>query len=1023
MRNARRPMGRFFCLLKWLAAVVAMAVTMSAQTNGPTLTQVVDTVYRADGTAARGTVLISWPAFTTMDGKAVAAGSISIQLGSSGSFAASLAPNTGAQPAGVYYKVIYQLIGQEPSAEFWVVPATGSTTIGSVRAKLQPQTIAAQLLTRDVADTNYVHVAGDQTIGDAKTFAALSASSFQGIQYVCQQNGADIGAKFQKAYNNLPLDGLGDKLGTVSFDGCSGYYSWTTPVTMTGARVKVAGSSNGAKVEMQCNTTNCLTLGIPSSWATSDGSNGSIFEGFEMDGNANIVGQCGITISDVYNVKFQDLYFYGFSGSGSAPICVSAVAADSTGVEGVKLTSVMFNGNYYGVNFTNVAGTSDASSFGYQSWTGVRWFGGVAGGAAINLNSGIVYHSFFQFDPNTNASNSAIFRARGLQNTGGPGSRFWYNRIEIPGECDGQCSNSYIFDMGEGTSATNWVDYHTSTEEPYFSTGAGTATSLATGVMDNQTVSYVGHHPICSGNLEQSQVGGNYQACMLPFDNWGSYVQGFSWNMTYDRNGHQYECLGDGTTNGCSAALANNAGNINFVMIPFNGGTTQNIPANGILNHTLVKMDTAGTHFLDGVTQTEKAKVDSNGNATVQNLTVNGTCIGCGGGSGSGDLASPPAIGSGTPNSGAFTTLKADDVTSKNFPVIDARGWGAVGDGKFIPDNCSTIAGSNVMTCTGSVANPPLVATGPPFVASDVGKTFWMPGAGNVAPNNYLVATIAAYISQSQVRLSINALTTVAKSSATFGHDNYASFCSISNCTSATVPNNWISWPRNGKQIHVPAGMYLTSHPLYVRNGDMWWGDGETASDIRLMNAANDLFVVCADGNASGGMDTCTGDQFNAGASQTFTVKGLFLTNSTMNDDIVHGPVGVYVPPDAAAYKIVDNWFDTSSGGIFVNRGNGGTIDNNLCDFAVKLFCFAMDGGTTSDGGGSGGEYVSNNFATQIINLQSYGQATSVWLHGVTDVEVRGLQSLFGTSRDLAHRVDYRERVARGRVLPARQHS
>ena len=57
------------------------AATLAAQTSGPAMTQVVDTVYRADGTTAKGTVLISWPAFTTADGKAVAAGSLSVQLG------------------------------------------------------------------------------------------------------------------------------------------------------------------------------------------------------------------------------------------------------------------------------------------------------------------------------------------------------------------------------------------------------------------------------------------------------------------------------------------------------------------------------------------------------------------------------------------------------------------------------------------------------------------------------------------------------------------------------------------------------------------------------------------------------------------------------------------------------------------------------------------------------------------------------------------------------------------------------
>ena len=42
-------------------------------------------------------------------GYAVAAGSQSVQLGRGGAFSASLAPNTGAQPALLYYKVIYQL--------------------------------------------------------------------------------------------------------------------------------------------------------------------------------------------------------------------------------------------------------------------------------------------------------------------------------------------------------------------------------------------------------------------------------------------------------------------------------------------------------------------------------------------------------------------------------------------------------------------------------------------------------------------------------------------------------------------------------------------------------------------------------------------------------------------------------------------------------------------------------------------------------------------------------------------------
>jgi hypothetical protein len=39
MRNAYRPMGRFFCLLKFLAALVAMAAA-AAQVSGPAMTTV-----------------------------------------------------------------------------------------------------------------------------------------------------------------------------------------------------------------------------------------------------------------------------------------------------------------------------------------------------------------------------------------------------------------------------------------------------------------------------------------------------------------------------------------------------------------------------------------------------------------------------------------------------------------------------------------------------------------------------------------------------------------------------------------------------------------------------------------------------------------------------------------------------------------------------------------------------------------------------------------------------------------------
>ena len=220
-------------------------------------------------------MLISWPAFTTADGKAVAAGSLSVRLGSGGAFTASLAPNTGAQPAGVYYKVIYQLAGQEPSTEYWVVPATGSVGIGSVRAKLMPPTIAAQVLTRDVADTNYVHVTGDQTVNGTKSFSGLTAQTTNKVINAALYSGADIGAQINAAISANSCGGTNacviqvPPLGVYSYAtgivlpantvlDCSGQAGWdaeefgsgsnaTLSYVGTGSALKLSGIQSVAK--------------------------------------------------------------------------------------------------------------------------------------------------------------------------------------------------------------------------------------------------------------------------------------------------------------------------------------------------------------------------------------------------------------------------------------------------------------------------------------------------------------------------------------------------------------------------------------------------------------------------------------------------------------------------------------------------------------------------------------------------------------------------------------------------------
>jgi hypothetical protein len=100
MRDVRRPTRRLFLLLLLASAMLAQTLP---------LTTISDTVYRADGSPAEGTLLISWPDFTTSGGLAVAAGTNSVTLGTGGALSVALVPNVNATPAYTVYTVVYPL--------------------------------------------------------------------------------------------------------------------------------------------------------------------------------------------------------------------------------------------------------------------------------------------------------------------------------------------------------------------------------------------------------------------------------------------------------------------------------------------------------------------------------------------------------------------------------------------------------------------------------------------------------------------------------------------------------------------------------------------------------------------------------------------------------------------------------------------------------------------------------------------------------------------------------------------------
>lgn len=183
VNNKSLPMATEVVISLVLVLLMALTFSTGLQAQGPALTTVSGTVYRADGTAASGTVLISWPTFQSAEGDSVAAGNLSITVGPLGAFTAQLVPNVGAFPAGTYYVAVFQLDDGTVRTEYWAVPATSPTTIAAVlttpgtglgNLAATQQYVNTAVATRAL-DATVVHLGGAETISGTKQFSVPPA--------------------------------------------------------------------------------------------------------------------------------------------------------------------------------------------------------------------------------------------------------------------------------------------------------------------------------------------------------------------------------------------------------------------------------------------------------------------------------------------------------------------------------------------------------------------------------------------------------------------------------------------------------------------------------------------------------------------------------------------------------------------------------------------------------------------------------------------------------------------------------
>ena len=142
LREGRRGLVEVclaWALVLGTAATAGMPSGLAQTAAAPATTQVTGTIYEANGTAATGTVLISWPAFSTTSGVSVPAGSTSVTLGAGGSLSVQLVANAGSTPMGSYYTAIYHLGDGSVTREYWVVPAQMSAAqVSAIRSTVLP---------------------------------------------------------------------------------------------------------------------------------------------------------------------------------------------------------------------------------------------------------------------------------------------------------------------------------------------------------------------------------------------------------------------------------------------------------------------------------------------------------------------------------------------------------------------------------------------------------------------------------------------------------------------------------------------------------------------------------------------------------------------------------------------------------------------------------------------------------------------------------------------------------------------
>ncbi|WP_035347238.1 GDSL-type esterase/lipase family protein [Edaphobacter aggregans] len=205
-----------------LLAVPGMLAVLAVGTLAQVVTtQVIDTIYRANGTPAGGSVIVNWPAFTSASGQTVASGSTAATLSAGGVLSVQLAPNAGARPMGTYYAAVYHLDDGSVSREYWVIPASQSPVhLSAVRSAVLPTSVAMQTVSKSYVDTAIAAAVAGHPLDTTNPYVLKQGDTMTGPLVLSGDPTAPAQAA-TKSYVDLSVNalasGLGQKVATLPF--------------------------------------------------------------------------------------------------------------------------------------------------------------------------------------------------------------------------------------------------------------------------------------------------------------------------------------------------------------------------------------------------------------------------------------------------------------------------------------------------------------------------------------------------------------------------------------------------------------------------------------------------------------------------------------------------------------------------------------------------------------------------------------------------------------------------------------